>query len=124
MTEPIESSQAISLAEQGFAMPAEWHPHTATWVAWPHNPKTWPENLEAAQEEFLEFVAAIADDEPVMLMCSGEAQIDQFLSINSRRSTKLTNVKIVDVPTNDAWARDYAPTFLICLLYTSPSPRD
>ena len=113
MTEPIESTPAISLAEQGFAMPVEWHPHTATWAAWPHNPKTWPKNLEAAQEEFLELVAAIADDEPVMLMCSGEAQVDQFLSINSRRSTKLTNVKIVDIPTNDAWARDYAPTFLV-----------
>ena len=94
-------------------MPTEWHAHAATWMAWPHNLETWPKNIEAAQQEFLELAAAIADDEPVMLMCSGEAQIDQFLSINSQRSEKLGNVKIVDIPTNDAWARDYEPTFLI-----------
>ena len=94
-------------------MPPEWHPHVATWMAWPHNLKTWPENLPAAQTEFLDLVAAIADDEPVMLMCSGEQQLDQFLSAVSQRATRLTNVQIVDISTNDAWARDYAPTFVI-----------
>ena len=23
-------------------MPAEWEPHAATWIAWPHNPDDWP----------------------------------------------------------------------------------
>ncbi len=94
-------------------MPPEWHPHVATWMSWPHNQKTWPQNLEAAQTEYLELVAAIAEDEPVMLMCSGEEKLDQFLSTVSKRSGRLTNVQIVDIPTNDAWARDYAPTFVI-----------
>ena len=39
-------------AELGYRMPAEWHPHAATWMAWPHNQETWPENLRAAQDEF------------------------------------------------------------------------
>lgn len=113
MNDTSKSSLSISLAEQGFSMPPEWHPHAATWMAWPHNTETWPENLEATQHEYIELVAAIADDEPVMLMCSGESSIDQFLTVVSSRSQKLSNVTIVDIPTNDAWARDYAPTFVI-----------
>lgn len=93
-------------------MPPEWYPHQATWMAWPHNISTWPENLEAAQSEYIELVAAIAEDEPVMLMCHGDSQIDQFLNAVGRRPQKLTNVHIVDIPTNDAWTRDYAPTFV------------
>lgn len=113
MTEPTESVSTITLAEQGFLMPPEWYPHTATWMAWPHNAETWPENLKEAQQEYLELVAAISDDEPVMLLCSGEAALDQFLSAVSQRGGRLTNVQIVDIPTNDAWARDYAPTFVV-----------
>lgn len=94
-------------------MPPEWHPHVATWMAWPHNSETWPENLRESQSEYLELVAAISEDEPVQLMCSGETHLDQFLAAVGRRSGKLNNVQIVDIPTNDAWARDYAPTFVI-----------
>jgi agmatine deiminase len=108
-----ESTNPISLADQGFVMPPEWHPHVATWMAWPHNAETWPENRAEAQREYIELVAAIAEDEPVMLMCSGEESVDQFLTAVSQREGKVTNVYIVDIPTNDAWARDYAPTFVI-----------
>ena len=113
MNESQESVSTISLADQGFLMPPEWYPHVATWMAWPHNAETWPENLIEAQHEYIELVAAISDDEPVMLLCSGEESLDQFLSAVSQRSSRLTNVHVVDIPTNDAWARDYAPTFVV-----------
>ena len=29
-------------AALGFSMPAEWEPHEATWLGWPHNPTDWP----------------------------------------------------------------------------------
>ncbi len=111
MNDPYEISE-ISIGEQGFYMPPEWHPHTATWVAWPHNRETWPNNLLEVQHEFLNFIAAIAEDEPVMMLCSGE-HLDEFLTVVNQRTSKLTNVHVVDIPTNDAWARDYAPTFVI-----------
>ena len=113
MNESTESVSTISLADQGFLMPPEWYPHVATWMAWPHNVETWPENMKEAHQEYIELVAAISEDEPVMLLCSGEAALDQFLTAVSQRTTRLTNVQIIDIPTNDAWARDYAPTFVI-----------
>ena len=33
--------RAGSPAAQGFRMPAEWEPHRATWLVWPHNPTDW-----------------------------------------------------------------------------------
>lgn len=93
-------------------MPAEWEPHVATWVSWPHNSDTWPDNLAQAQAEFVQLVAAIARSEPVVVLCpenqraNWESQFDEF-------STTLENrVHTIEIPTNDAWIRDYGPTFV------------
>ncbi len=89
-------------------MPAEWEQQSAIWLSWPHNRETWPENLRAAQREFFNLVEAIAATERVMVMVdfaqSGPA-------VKTMCGWK--NVTCVDIPTNDAWARDYAPTFAI-----------
>jgi agmatine deiminase len=87
-----------------FSMPAQWQPHAATWLSWPHNTDTWSQNLELAQAEFRAFVEAIARFEPVNLMAEESAAAR--LKFDSR------NVRLVPIPTNDAWARDYAPTFV------------
>lgn len=88
-------------------MPAEWRPQAATWVSWPHNEETWPKNLAKAQTEFVAFVIAIAGVQPVKVLVAGEAatQASKWLSA-------IQNVELVSIPTNDAWARDYAPTFV------------
>ena len=46
-------------------MPAEWAPHEATWVSWPHNRDTWPGCFAEAEAAFVEMVAALAESEPV-----------------------------------------------------------
>lgn len=89
-------------------MPAEWERQSAIWLSWPHNLETWPENLLAAQNEFVQLVTAICSTEPVFVMGSGET-----LPAARRSIGALENVRFVDIPTNDAWARDYAPTFVI-----------
>ncbi len=95
-------------AQQGFRMPAEWQQHEATWVAWPHNRETWPRNLEAAQHEFVRLVETIGKGESVCLIASGEA-----LQQARQRLSHLATVEFFDVPTNDAWIRDYGPTFVV-----------
>ena len=89
-------------------MPAEWSPHQTTWVSWPHNRDTWPKNLSEAQQEFAEFVRTIARDEPVHVLAGGEAMNSaiEFLG-------ETDGITLVDIRTNDAWARDYGPTFVI-----------
>ncbi len=90
--------------ELQFQMPAEWAPHAATWLSWPHNADTWPQNLELAQGEFLQFVETVARFEPVNVLI-GKIQPDEL-------KFKSPNIHLVPIATNDAWARDYAPTFV------------
>jgi len=103
----------IDLQRDGFRMPPEWHPHTATWLAWPHNRETWPENLPQAQEEFWQLVVTIAEDEPVSIVAD-LSQVETESELRRRVSGQPgTNIRLVDIPTNDAWLRDYGPTFCL-----------
>jgi len=95
-------------AELGYRMPAEWHPHAATWMAWPHNQETWPENLRAAQDEFVRLVETIAKGETVCVVANGEA-----LRQAEARLSHIEDLNLFDIPTNDAWIRDFGPTFVI-----------
>ena len=87
--------------------PAEWEPHTATWLSWPRNPDTWPKNLRAAQQEFAAFIRAVAEVETVNLLCGGDAMQSARAAVGGIR-----NVELIDIQTNDAWIRDYGPTFV------------
>ena len=90
-----------------FRMPAEWELQSAMWLSWPHNGETWPENLAAAQAEFVEFAITLASYQPVYVMASGLAREQAAASLDNRE-----NIEVINIPTNDAWARDYAPTFV------------
>ncbi len=91
-------------------MPAEWEPHWCTWLAWPHNPETWPDNLLAAQIEFLKLVGTIGNDERVFVVVPNQ-QIPHF---NQMKAEILGSqkVEVVESATNDAWIRDFGPTFV------------
>jgi len=90
-----------------FRMPAEWEPQTATWVSWPHNVETWPTNLKEAQAEFVLFVNAIAQGQPVNVLAT-RRELPTVKPIFEN----VSNVNVLEIETNDAWARDYAPTFV------------
>ena len=54
-------------ADQGFAMPAEWAPHDATWLAWPHNVRDWPGRFAPIPWVFAEIVRQVSRGETVRL---------------------------------------------------------
>ena len=95
-----------------YRMPAEWQQQAATWVAWPHNDETWPHNLAEAQREFIELVRTIAQDQKVFMLCGSDV-IEQARKAFPESEPSSSNVVLVDIPTNDAWARDYGPTFVV-----------
>lgn len=97
----------VELSSSNYSMPAEWARHDATWLAWPHNAETWPGNLDEARAEFTALVETIAEGEQVYLLCGGNEPMDSA----SKRFNGLANVELVDFRTNDAWIRDYGPTF-------------
>jgi agmatine deiminase len=91
-------------------MPAEWEPHAATWLAWPHTPTTWPGCLEDAEREFEFLVRTLARFERVELIVQSDSQrarIEMRLGAIVRDGA----VRLHVIPTDDVWLRDIGPTF-------------
>ncbi len=91
----------------GFRMPAEWEPHAQTWMVWPERPDNWRLNAGPAQAAFAAVAKAIARFEDVTV-CVSAAQ----LSI-ARAMLDHANIRVVEMTTDDAWARDTGPTFVM-----------
>ena len=98
-------------AQLGFYMPAEWHPHTATWLTWPKDPMTWPDRVPIVEKIYLEMIAALTPHEIVNLL------VDDHETANAVRGRcqfpSAGNLHIHQVTTVDSWIRDYGPGFLI-----------
>jgi agmatine deiminase len=89
-------------------MPAEWEPHAATWLVWPHNPETWPGVLEQAEREYRALVEALARSEPVHVLVQDRAHGER---VRGRLGSIAAQLHLV--PTNDSWMRDIGPTFVL-----------
>ncbi len=92
-------------------MPAEWEPHAATWLAWPHALTTWPGCLDEAEREFEVLVRALARFERVELIVQGEAQSARIAS-RLDALIRAGALRLHDIPTDDVWMRDIGPTFV------------
>ena len=100
-------TETVSPAALGYRMPAEWEPHDATWLSWPHNQETWPARFGPIPGVWHQLVEVLAPQETVHVLASGAA-----LEQAKRMVGASENVVLHDVPTNDAWIRDHGPTFL------------
>src|SRR5438105_1487575 len=98
-------------AQLGYRMPAEWHCHAATWLAWPNDPETGPDRVVLVEEIFLQMMAALAPHEIVNLLVDDEAT---ETSVRERCTfTSAENIRFHRIATVDSWIRDYGPNFLI-----------
>jgi agmatine deiminase len=93
-------------AADGYRMPAEWQPHDGCWMAWPHRRDNWREAAGPAQLAFAAVAGAIAHSEPVTV-AAGPAQIERA------RELLPAPVRVLEIPTDDAWMRDIGPSFVI-----------
>ena len=92
-------------------MPAEWEPHAATWVAWPHAETTWPGCLAEAEREFEALVRELAASERVELVAQSESHA-AALAARLGGLASSGAVRLHVIPTDDVWMRDIAPTFV------------
>ncbi|MFI5316062.1 MAG: agmatine/peptidylarginine deiminase [Myxococcota bacterium] len=92
-------------------MPAEWEPHAATWVAWPHAETTWPGCLADAEREFETLVRALARSERVELVAQSESHAE-LLSARLAELVRAGAVRLHVIRTDDVWMRDIGPTFV------------
>ena len=102
----------------GYAMPPEWAPHSAAYLAWPHNLDTWPGKFEPVPAIFARIAAAIAHFEPVRILVNDPGAIDEAHSMIRAAPppfdapVRIDRVELLAVATNDAWIRDYGPIFV------------
>ncbi|GAA4402482.1 agmatine deiminase family protein [Nibrella viscosa] len=105
---------ALTPAQQGFFFPAEWHPHAATWLSWPHTEASWSkERQELMFPAYLEFIKTIAKGEEVCINAHNEYIIQGAKMRLLMAGVDLTNINLLAHPVNDSWCRDHGPAFLI-----------
>jgi agmatine deiminase len=97
----------------GFSFPAEWHPHTATWLSWPHKEESWPGKIVTIYPRYCEFIKALTEGELVRINVKDE-QMAAFAKEQLQLvDCDLKRVEFFEFETNDAWCRDHGPAFLI-----------
>jgi agmatine deiminase len=89
-----------------FRMPAEWEPHEATWLAWPHNRNDWPGKFEPIRWAYAEIVRHLARHERVELIVENAASEGQVRKLLDRSNAPLKNVRFHRWPTDRVWLRD------------------
>ena len=98
----------------GYAFPAEWYPHKATWLSYPHEDSySWPGTLERIFPFYNEFIKQLATGEEVCINVRHEALKNRVYKELSENGTDMSRITLLIHPTNDAWCRDHGPAFLI-----------
>jgi agmatine deiminase len=93
-------------------MPAEWEPHHATWLGWPHNASDWPGKLALIPWVYGEIVRALAPGEIARILVNSAAHERQARRVLERVGVDLARVEFFRFPTNRGWTRDFGPLFV------------
>jgi agmatine deiminase len=109
-------------ASLGYRMPAEWEPHDATWIAWPHNESDWPGKFEGIPWIYAEIVRQLARVERVNILVDDEASEVEARAVLIRAHVvsqkafapgkPAGNLRFFQIPTDRVWTRDYGPLFV------------
>jgi len=96
----------------GYRIPAEWDPHAATWLAWPHNPEDWPGKFQAIPWVYAEIVRLLSAREQVHILVDDARAEQRAQSILERAGATLERLSFHRWPTNRVWTRDSGPIFI------------
>lgn len=94
-------------------MPAEWEPHAATWIGWPHNRSDWPGRFGPIPWAYTELVRHIAAGEDVEILIQSTADQREARAMLRRAGIDGRRVRFRRFPTNRGWTRDLGPLFVL-----------
>lgn len=103
-------------AARGYRMPAEWEPHSATWLSWPRREGvSFPGKgaYDKAMPAIAKMVHALADSEPVHINVCDAAHEADVKRILSKCGAKSSHVTFHHIPINEPWCRDHGPIFVV-----------
>jgi agmatine deiminase len=101
---------------QGYRMPAEWEPHEATWLGWPHEASDWPGKFAVIPWAFAEIVRHLSRVERVYLLVENTLAEKRVHAMLQKSGARLQNVTFFQVSTDRGWMRDSGP---ICVTNSS-----
>jgi agmatine deiminase len=90
-------------------MPAEWQPHEATWLGWPHELTDWPGKFAPIPWAFAEIVRHLSAVERVYLLVENRAAESRVRTILKKSGAHLPNIDFFRIPTDRGWIRDSGP---------------
>jgi len=96
----------------GFRMPAEWEPHEATWLAWPHEESDWPGKFEPIAWVYADIVRHLSRVERVNILAPAADVIPRATLMLEKAGANLSAVEFFEIETNRSWIRDYGPIFV------------
>jgi agmatine deiminase len=110
-TQSIKQQSGTPYAK-GCRMPAEWAPHRATWLAWPHERTDWPGKFAPIPWIYADIVRHLARVERVGVMVQDSDERAQVQRMLEKTGVDLASVDLLIVPTNRGWTRDFGPIFV------------
>jgi agmatine deiminase len=97
----------------GYHFPAEFEPHAATWLSWPHKEASWPGKIEKIYPYYCQFIKGLTVGEKVCINVNDEVMKNFATHHLQLGGVDLRKVEFFYHPTNDAWCRDHGPAFLV-----------
>ena len=123
----MDSTETLNSADTGqsprLRMPAEWEPHDATWLAWPHFRGDWPGKFEPVPWVFAEIIRHLARRERVELIINDVASEKRARKVLDRANGLSDNVRFHRWQTDRVWTRDSGCTFLTQPNFARPDSR-
>lgn len=111
----MSSTSSVTSRVQGLSRrwPAEWEPHAATWIAWPHNADDWPDKFEPIPWVYASIVGHLVQREKVRILVDERSHL-QAVSALRRNGIEADGDRLafVGASTDRVWTRDFAPIFV------------
>lgn len=104
--------QSETPAALGFRMAAEWEPHEATWLAWPHEITDWPGKFAPIPWVYGEIVRHLSRVERVRILVQDRDGEHKARRLLKKAGALLEAVEFFPIETDRSWTRDFCPTFL------------
>jgi agmatine deiminase len=109
MSTPHEPIPSLPIA---WRMPAEWAPHAATWLAWPHNPEDWPNKFQPIPWVYAEIIRHLSRVEDVHILVNDLTAEKRATSVLRRQGANLARLHFHHWRTDRVWLRDSGPIFV------------
>jgi len=103
---------AVPRESPSYRMPAEWEPHAATWLAWPHYKDDWPGKFEPIPWVYAEIIRHLGRHERVELIVNDAATEKRARKVLDRANAFSDSVRFHRWPSNRVWTRDSGCTFV------------